>query len=386
MALPELAVFEDFLAGVRVVVEKPNDGLCELLQESDSSVHGQGMTLWLAYPSGELQLDSVLKKIGEELHAIGTPSGRSVSLTVLALIAETKGNARHVEHANGFFRVVRHADLLANWVSPTPPPTLDIRADYGPIKVQPLDPTKLEYWAGKSGARWPIAPRDLRGHAAFVGHLRGVTLIDTDRLPGIERLVRNWSSFAPRLVDPYFQSVANALLDQLRATTSERLSLVEAAGIAAVDLKTIAQWSYGIHLFTWRNSGTDGAGCWAIFHQPGLVLNTPPVGTWLRARQWLLSEFGVDTLSGEGRQIDVAAQTFAGLMQDARAHTGDGRIREAFLYFVIALDHLLGEEGRSVSTVAERTSILTHRIRSKTLEEEMVCVRRVYDALEQTRP
>jgi hypothetical protein len=66
-------------------------------------------------------------------------------------------------------------------------------------------------------------------------------------------------------------------------------------------------------------------------------------------------------------------------MQDARAHYGDGLVREAFLYFVIALDHLLGEEGRSVSTVADRTSVVTHRIRSKTFVDEVACVRRVYD-------
>jgi len=109
-------------------------------------------------------------------------------------------------------------------------------------------------------------------------------------------------------------------------------------------------------------------------------MNAPPAETWEHARQWLLSEFGVDTFSGRNRPIDVAAQTFAGLMQDARAHQADGRVREAFLYFVIALDHLLGEDGRNVSTVVDRTSVVTHGIRSKTFDEEVTCVRRVYDA------
>jgi hypothetical protein len=93
-----------------------------------------------------------------------------------------------------------------------------------------------------------------------------------------------------------------------------------------------------------------------------------------------LTEFGVDSLADRGRPIDVSAQTFAGLMQDARAHHRDGRVREAFLYFVIALDHLLGEDGKSTLTVADRTSVLTHRIRSKTFADEAACVRRVYDA------
>lgn len=311
--------------------------------------------------------------------SVRRPADRSPR-AVLALIVETKGTARHVEHANRLLREVRQADLLFNLVSPGAPPVVDIRADYGPIKVEPFDPTSLEYWAGRGGARWPIAPKDLRGRAALVGRLKGVPLINTEQLPGAERLLKRWGDSVTNLVDAYFQSVADALLDQLTTDIARRLSLAEAAGIAAVDFSSVANWWSGIHLFTWPSSRASSAGCWAIFRSPGLVLNTPPAGTWQLAQQWLLSEFGIDNLSGGDRPIDVAAQTFAGLMQDARGHQAAGRVREAFLYFVIALDHLLGEDGKNVSTVADRTSVLTHRIRSKTFDDEVACVRRVYDA------
>ena len=336
--------------------------------------------MWLAYPSGALQLNSVLKKVEEGLAAAGALSSRSIALAVLVLIVGTKGTAGHVEHANRLLREVRQAELSFNFVSPTPPPVADVRADYGTVKVEPFNPTRLEYWAERGGARWPIAPNELRGRAAVVSRVRGVTLINTDRLPGAERLRGNWSEDPIILIDPYFQSVSDALLDHLRTDTAQWLSLVEAAGIAAFDFSSLVNWSLGIHLFTWTGSRDTRAGCWAIFGSPGLTLNTPPARTWQDARQWLLSEFGVDSLAGRDRPIDIVAQTFAGLMQDARAHYGDGRVREAFLYFVIALDHLLGEDGRSVSTVADRTSVLTHRIRSKTFADEVACVRRVYGA------
>jgi hypothetical protein len=380
MALPEIPAFEDFLAGARVVPEEPESGPRELVQRSPGSVLGPGSEVWLAYPSGALQLNSVLKKVGEGLAAVGAPSSRSIALAVLLLIVGTKGTTRHVDHANQLLREVRQAELSFNFVSPTPPPTADVRADYGAIKVEPFDPTRLEYWAERGGARWPIAPRDVRGRAAFVSRVRGITLINTDQIPEAERLFKNWSGDAITLLDPYFQSVSDALLDHLKTDTAQRLGLVEAAGIAAFDFSSMVNWSWGIHLFTWSSSRNSRAGCWAIFHSPGLVLNTPPARTWQEARHWLLSEFGVDSLADRDRPIDVAAQTFAGLMQDARAHYGDGRVREAFLYFVIALDHLLGEDGRNVSTVADRTSVLTHRIRSKTFTDEAACVRRVYDA------
>ncbi len=339
------------------------------------------MALWLEYPAGSLQLDSVLKKVSEGLVEAGVPSSRSVALAVLALIVETQGAESRVEHANRLVREVRQGELLFNFVSPGPEPAVDVRADYGLVKVERFDPTKLEYWAGRGGAAWPIAPKDLRGRIAFVSHMQGVILINTDGLPGAERLFGRPDDAAKGLglVDAYFQSVSDVLLDQLKTDTSKRLSLVEAAGIAGFDLPSLVQWSLGIHLFTWSRSHASSAGCWAIFREPGLVLNSPPAEIWEGARQWLLKEFGLDDLSGRGRPIDLVAQTYAGLMQAARSHFADGRVREAFLYFVIALDHLLGEDGRNVSTVADRAGVLTHQMRSKTFVEEVACVRRVYD-------
>lgn len=190
MALPEIPAFEDFLAGARIVAEQPASGAHELVQRSPGSVLRPGSEVWLAYPSGALQLNSVLKKVGEGLAAVGAPSSRSIALAVLAIIMGTKGTAGHVEHANRLLREVRQAELSFNFVSPTPPPIADMRADYGTIKVEPFDPTRLEYWAERGGARWPIAPKELRGRAAFVSRVRGVTLINTDRLPGAGRLFK----------------------------------------------------------------------------------------------------------------------------------------------------------------------------------------------------
>lgn len=279
MALPDPA-FEDFLAGARVVAEEPASGPRELVRRSPGSGLRPGYEVWLAYPSGALQLDSVLKKVGEGLTAVGAPSSRSIALAVLVLIVGTKGTTGHVEHANQLLREVRQAELSFNFVSPTPPPTADVRADYGAIKVEPFDPARLEYWAERGGSRWPIAPRDVRGRAAFVSRMRGVTLINTDRLPGAERLFKNWPGDAIILLDPYFQSVTDALLDHLKTDTAQRLGLVEAAGIAAFDFSSMVNWSWGIHLFTWPSSRESSAGSWAIFQ------NTPPAKTLQDARHW----------------------------------------------------------------------------------------------------
>lgn len=184
---------------------------------------------------------------------------------------------------------------------------------------------------------------------------------------------------ATALVDAYFQSIADDSVEKLQGDIAQRLSLAEAAGIAGFDFSSVVNWMLGVHLITWKSSGSSSAASWAIFRSPGIEVNIPPAESWQHARGWLLGEFGLDNLSLRDRPIDVAAQTFASLLQDARAHLAAGRVREAFLYFVIALDHLLGEDGRNVSTVADRTSVLTHQMRSKAFVEEVACVRKVYD-------
>lgn len=379
MAIPGLGVFEEFLAAARIVTERPTSRPSDLVHEASPSPHGPGVTIWIEYPPSALQPESVLKKVAEALASAGTPSTMSVAQAVLALIVATKEPDGHIEHANRLLGELRRGEFLFNFVTPGPPPAVDARADYGPLKVEPFDPTRLEYWAARGGSQWPVAPKDIRGRVAFVGRVRGVTLINTDALPGAERLARQGGDAARSLVDAYFQSAADALLDDVRDDTTRRLSLVEAAGISAFDFSSVTNWSLGMHLFTWPASGASRAGCWALFRQPGLVLNTPPGAIWRDARKWLLDEFGLDSLSGD-RPIDIAAQTFARLMQDARAHLAEDRAREAFLYFVIALDHLLGEDGNNTATVADRTSVLTHSMRSKAFADEVTSVRRVYDA------
>src|SRR5690349_4564033 len=79
MVLPEIPAFEDFLAGAHVVPEEPASGPRELVQRSPGSVLRPGSEVWLAYPSGALQLNSVLKKVGEGLAAVGAPSSRSIA-------------------------------------------------------------------------------------------------------------------------------------------------------------------------------------------------------------------------------------------------------------------------------------------------------------------
>lgn len=191
MPCPSVAEFEDFLAGTRVVTE-PTTGPSEQFYDAAGSVHGRGTSLWLAYPPTGLQLDSVLKKLAQTLASAGSPSTRSVALAALSLIVETKGTERHVEHANRLLSELRTVQVSLNFVSPGPPPTVDPGADFGPIRIERFAPRRLEYWAQRGGSQWPTAPKELSGNLAIVSQPQEVSVINTDRLPGLERLLKRW--------------------------------------------------------------------------------------------------------------------------------------------------------------------------------------------------
>jgi hypothetical protein len=379
MALPEVSQFEEFLTGVGISAQKPVSDHYEVIHSAEASNQGDGVTLYLEFRPGELQLSSALRKIGESLDAAGSPASRPVALAVLGLIAATKREEAHVAHANHVLRELRRVNLLFNHVVLTPPvAAVDIRADYGPMKIEPFDPTRLEYWARRGQARWPVDLKDLRGRTALVGAVDDVTVLNIDRLPRASLQAKVHGVAPEAIVDCYYQAVADVLLKRAMSATTARLSLVEAANLAGLHVSSLTTWSLGIHLFTWATSPAGSAGCWAVFRRPGLQLNVPPARIWATARQWLSSEFGLDGFP-DRQPIDHIAHTFARQMQNARYHLSERRINDAFLYFVIALDHLLGEDGRSVSAVTTRTCVLTHTMRSRSFDEEMAAVRRIYD-------
>ena len=137
----------------------------------------------------------------------------------------------------------------------------------------------------------------------------------------------------------------------------------------ALFLKTV---SY----FVWKTaSGTVG---WATFSdKSGLHVNFPPQEGVQSCREWLSTELGFTGLS-DSNPLDRGIRTYCRFLQRAHGHRFDGRPDEAFLHFAIALDLLLGSEGRSSDSVAQRVALIVYRQTRATLEEAMQRLKRLY--------
>ena len=376
MTLPSIDLFDEFLSGTEVTSRCPESGRCESLQHPEQTPGPDGVPLWISFPASELQPESVLRKIEEALVAAGSPTDRRIVLALLAIIVESSDGPCTVKHANEVLTQFRDSQFHFNAVLPTVG-TVDIKADYGVLQIAPFNPATLEYWATRGRSAWPFALGELAGRTCVSRRFDSVTLINFDRLPGRERFSGRWPLI---LAEFYYQAVADVLRDQLERDFAEQIVIAEAAGIHLVELSSLFQLATGIHLFASKASVRPGdhAGTWAICSLPGFHFNTSPGSYWEAAKAWIVDEYGFDEPGGVNPMHDVGA-TYARLMQNARKHLGSRHVSEAFLYFVIALDQLLGEDGRNTMTVVDRASALTHRRSGSSFEEERIRIRRLYD-------
>jgi hypothetical protein len=96
-------------------------------------------------------------------------------------------------------------------------------------------------------------------------------------------------------------------------------------------------------------------------------------------RRWLEEVIGFKEFD-RAKPLDKTIETYCGFLQRAHHHRLSARGDEAALHFVIALDLVLGTEGRSAESVAEKAAVVTYRPLRRTLQDQIRLVKQLYDA------
>jgi hypothetical protein len=165
------------------------------------------------------------------------------------------------------------------------------------------------------------------------------------------------------------------------ANASIKEDLVVYEGVAlmhvAVDELLGSLFADRLCLFHWR--GTSGHRSWALLgRQTVLHTNLYPMALYSECVAWLENELGFRKLSG-ARPLDATIRTYSRFLQRAHKRRLNGRRDEAFVHFVIALDLLLGLEGRSSESVCQRAGLLVHRQLGNQFEVQITVLKRLYD-------
>lgn len=381
--IPKNDAFEDFLSKCAIVRERPK-GQCLLVSDSPKRMSDgtDSPKLYLTYPDGALQLESVLAKLSHAASRFGCADSRALSIVTLALIVETKpADLDAVEHANRCLEGTHSCRLMQSVVIPANPRP-DYEVSFGTYAMRYFDPEKLLYWANRCKSAYPTDIRNLRGWLALERDVVELSIIDWQRPSLIRALMAKWHHEIAKdvLLDGYYSEVAQAYADQIKGRLKQDVLVLESGAMVWVDLESLLgnPFTKVISLFQWK-AGSVTAG-WALYsEQIGLYVNMTPPEVVSASREWLEAELGFKGLSDESAFHRVV-RTYCRFLHTAQGHRIEGRRDEAFLHFAIALDLLLGSEGRSSDSVSRRAGTLTYQQVGVTLDEQTDSLKRLYGA------
>jgi hypothetical protein len=158
------------------------------------------------------------------------------------------------------------------------------------------------------------------------------------------------------------------------------LLVLQSAALIWIDVAELLNQFFAsvVSLFTWDDTSRK-AGWATLTSRSVLHANFTPPEVLDSSRQWLCTELGFTGLSEE-KSIDRTIALFCNFLYSAHSHRLAARANEALLQFVIALDLLIGSEGRSSESVSAKAAVLVHRQFNKSFGDAKKLVRRLYDA------
>lgn len=375
MAIPNNQLFEEFIAKARVI-ERPS-GPAVLFSA------GVGRPpLYLEYPDIELTLPAVLRVVSRELAQQGCAASPKIAIAVLGIVAATRADSvAAVEHANRCLSQVHTSELHQYLVLPTPC-RRGYEAVFGEFRVRPFDPERLLYWSRRGGSSYPLDLSQLAGKAALERERFSTRVLNCDTLLAEDWAATNQNDDLPAAVqDAYYSAVFEHHIEQIPGLLRRNLLVLEAGALVHFDIESLFGAVFGqrIGLFQWL-SATGRQRTWAVLSSvSGLNINLVPPDLLTECRLWLREVIGFSNLD-LARPLDRTIDTFCTLLQRAHQHRMGGRGDEAALHFVIALDFVLGTEGRSAESVAERAAVVAHRPLGRSVQDQVRRVKQLYDA------
>jgi hypothetical protein len=379
--IPPNDAFESFITGCYVTEDRTRSSCIPLSISGDLTFSGGELPqLFLGYPETGMQIDSVLRKIEDFYARQGCPATRRLLVATLALLAETRGaSSTAVTHSNACLSSTMRGRLLQCIVFPGRP-RQGYAAVIGRYTIKPFNPDKLLYWAERCKSAFPIDLRTLAGWATLEREFDDLLIVDwTGEGRGRSLATKVGEQIAFYLVDTYFSEMAHAHAMKMKVDLKRDALLLESSGWTWIGVDELLgtlllkQVSY----FTWKvQSITAG---WATFSdQRGLHVNFVPPQVIEGCREWIKDELGFVESSNNSGPFDQSINTYCTFLQRAHGHRLQGRQDEAFLHFAIALDLLLGSEGRSQESVAERSALLVHGQLGLSLDQQVQTMKRLY--------
>jgi hypothetical protein len=181
-----------------------------------------------------------------------------------------------------------------------------------------------------------------------------------------------------RIVDEYFASLSEAEQRHFLLELDRQQAIYGAVGLGTISsdvLQRSAAYTMWITVFSAQQRGRG----WVSPSQAYPTLTTTDPGALAEGRDEI--RVGLKLLDWGTRGLDDILQAYSEYLYTARNYESDGRIEEALLHSVFALDLLLGgEAGDSLTAVfADRVAMLTHLGLKQDYQAVARFIRETYD-------
>jgi hypothetical protein len=178
------------------------------------------------------------------------------------------------------------------------------------------------------------------------------------------------------IIDEYFASISELLYVDFWRTLRDEQHLLVAAGAPYVDERMFQQIPGSQFVTIFLNLGPRRQG-WVSPFARHVEFELGRADRTVPHVAALLGDYGV---SAPTRPLHPSVDAYARMVSRATRHGLDGSPNEAFLHFVIAVDLLFGEDGKSTKSIAQRTAMLVMSRLDISFEKAVERVREIYDA------
>lgn len=325
---------------------------------------------------GKVDVNWLIASTRRALRAAGHVDTYEAARLVLSLfVFHARRQATPVSAFSSFIQAIKPCVVNQYFVTPAPAPT-EVAARIGPFTIGPLDVERLAYQLRSADAEIkedPPVPH------SFTIARDGVTLpILPANLPtrmGVrtDLLGPDAREIALVVVDDYFSELAREMFERFWRELRDVQLLTTTLGAPFLDGRFFRERAHGSKLVSvfWK-FGNAG---WVKSQGQGWAVDVGPMAAIAQKEAEVRELIHGRDVSEFSHVVNVFGQ----LIVRGREHEIDGRIDEAFLSHMIALDMVFGVKGESTRSVAERVATVTSEGRSEAAKQRKKRLQVLYD-------
>jgi hypothetical protein len=392
MPIPEIPDFEEILSRIQLAPAKPTDASCyiplPLVPASDGAGNASQDALWLHYPSEtKISFERLTERIAKELSSERHANHDVFGLFYLAFACMIPAHqGKYVARLNNVLGYVCGADVNLYYILEAKFPN-NFQYEIPPFRLGRLRTDKLRYNCQKASSDfYDRYHQSLRDSFVVEREPKSVRVLEISRLrkqvfggSNFEQVHPHWHYKAwDSLVNDYFVQQNRVLFDEFWLEFETAQDTLICLGAPYSDPRIIRAVFRDRHVAIFLNIGESSEG----FVAPAGML---PLSTDLanahervpRVLRELNEQYSFKQFDNSALHSSI--KLFASFVARARRHQLNGRLNEALLHFVIALEIIFGEREAIQKSVAERVALIAFRWAGRSFEQQRKLIDRIYE-------